>query len=219
MMYRFLTTTNGGASKNYPSQRQQAVALALRMRHHRGGATRRGATLLTPTPPSLAQPRRRLASAATSHAAARRPRAPRRIVLIRHGQSQGNVDETAYVTTADWRIPLTAHGRQQAADAGRALRDVLGGRPTMWYVSPYVRTQQTLSELVKRAGTPGTTNSLGVREEPRIAEQQFGNFQNVEEVLAAKEERGRFGRFWYRFPSGESGLVRSPINSFPSFLI
>ena len=47
---------------------------------------------------------------------------------------------------------------------------------------------------------------LGIREEPRIAEQQFGNFQDVAEVCAAKEERGRFGRFWYRFPNGESGL-------------
>eukprot|EP01046_Picozoa_sp_COSAG06_P055665 COSAG06_NODE_10302_length_1707_cov_1.855100_2_plen_402_part_01 len=155
------------------------------------------------------------------------PRAPRRIVLIRHGESQGNVDETAYVRTADWRIPLTERGRQQAAQAGRKLRDVLGERPTMWYVSPYVRTQQTLSELIKQSDARSGSNaggsrggtafsasaveeggylSLGIREEPRIAEQQFGNFQNVEEVLAAKEERLRFGRFWYRFPNGESGL-------------
>ena len=167
----------------------------------RGSGAREATALLTSTPPSVAQSWCRLASSAIDPTQ-RRPRAPRRIVLIRHGQSQGNVDETAYVTTADWRIPLTVHGRQQAANAGQNLRDVLGERPTMWYVSPYVRTQQTLTELVKRAGG----HSLGVREEPRIAEQQFGNFQNVEEVLAAKEERARFGRFWYRFPSGESGL-------------
>lgn len=159
-----------------------------------------------------------------------RPSFPRRIVLIRHGESEGNIDETAYVRTADWRIPLTERGQQQAADAGRALRSVLGDRPTMWYVSPYVRTQQTLSELLAQwraapaaSGAVGrrveqrTHLCLGIREEPRIAEQQFGNFQNVEEVLAAKEERGRFGRFWYRFPSGESGLdVYSRTTSFIS---
>ena len=39
---------------------------------------------------------------------------PRRIILLRHGQSLGNVDESAYVTTADWRIPLTDLGRKQA---------------------------------------------------------------------------------------------------------
>ncbi len=150
---------------------------------------------------------------------AHRPGAPRRIVLIRHGESEGNVDETAYVRTADWRISLTNRGREQAAEAGRELQHVLGDHPTMWYVSPYVRTQQTLSELLKHWPSAPVADgarasrlkqaghlSLGIREEPRIAEQQFGNFQNVEEVLAAKEERARFGRFWYRFPNGESGL-------------
>ena len=39
---------------------------------------------------------------------------PKRIVLLRHGQSLGNVDESAYVTTADWRIPLTDLGKDQA---------------------------------------------------------------------------------------------------------
>lgn len=148
---------------------------------------------------------------------AHRPGAPRRIVLIRHGESEGNVDETAYVRTADWRISLTERGREQAAEAGHELQKILGNHPTMWYVSPYVRTQQTLSELLKQCRSAPVADagsrleqashlSLGIREEPRIAEQQFGNFQNVEEVLAAKEERARFGRFWYRFPSGESGL-------------
>ena len=40
---------------------------------------------------------------------------PKRIILLRHGESQGNVDQNAYVTTADWRIPITDVGRQQAA--------------------------------------------------------------------------------------------------------
>ena len=175
-------------------------------------------------------------SAATSLIGGRgqRPEAPRRIVLIRHGESEGNVNEAAYVRTADWRIGLTERGRQQAAEAGGKLREILGDHPTMWYVSPYARTQQTLSELLKQwhsstaAGTAGLHEAarpepaggylcLGIREEPRIAEQQFGNFQNVEAVLAAKEERKRFGRFWYRFPGGESGLdVYSRTTSFIS---
>ena len=47
---------------------------------------------------------------------------------------------------------------------------------------------------------------LGIREEPRIVEQQFGNFQDVQKVKDAKIERHRFGRFFYRFPGGEAGL-------------
>ena len=60
---------------------------------------------------------------------------------------------------------------------------------------------------------------VGVREDARIAEQQFGNFQNVEEVQRAKAERRKFGRFFYRFPSGEAGLdVYSRVTSFMSTL-
>mmetsp|Transcript_10816 Transcript_10816/g.20018 ORF Transcript_10816/g.20018 Transcript_10816/m.20018 type:complete len:113 (+) Transcript_10816:201-539(+) len=47
---------------------------------------------------------------------------PRRIILIRHGQSEGNVDERAYVTTADWRIPLTEVGRNQAKGELKLVR-------------------------------------------------------------------------------------------------
>ena len=36
--------------------------------------------------------------------------------------------------------------------------------------------------------------------------QQFGNFQNHDEMRKAKKDRGQFGRFYYRFPQGESGL-------------
>lgn len=61
---------------------------------------------------------------------------------------------------------------------------------------------------------------ISIREEPRISEQQFGNFQNVEEVLQAKQERHEFGRFYYRFKSGEAGLdVYSRVSSFISTLV
>jgi broad specificity phosphatase PhoE len=35
---------------------------------------------------------------------------------------------------------------------------------------------------------------------------QFGNFQNEVAVRFFKAERRRFGRFYYRFPSGEAGI-------------
>lgn len=56
---------------------------------------------------------------------------------------------------------------------------------------------------------------IGMREEPRVAEQQFGNFQNPHKVRTAKSERRTFGRFFFRFPDGESGLdVYSRCSSF-----
>jgi hypothetical protein len=32
---------------------------------------------------------------------------PKRIILIRHGESLGNIDDTAYATIPDWKIPMT----------------------------------------------------------------------------------------------------------------
>ena len=52
-----------------------------------------------------------------------------------------------------------------------------------------------------------------------MAEQQFGNFQNVDAMRVAKRERRRFGRFFFRFPNGESGLdVYNRVTSFISTL-
>lgn len=39
----------------------------------------------------------------------------------------------------------------------------------------------------------------------QLREQDFGNFQDPEGKKREKAERLRFGRFFYRFPNGESG--------------
>lgn len=45
----------------------------------------------------------------------------------------------------------------------------------------------------------------GVQEEVQLREQDFGNFQDQKGMELEKSERLRFGRFFYRFPNGESG--------------
>lgn len=127
-----------------------------------------------------------------------------RFILVRHGESLGNVDEATYVDSADWRIPLTPRGHEQAEEAGRAIRTLLGREGTVFfYVSPYRRTRQTLQGILSQLDL---AKVVGVREEPRLVEQQFGNFQDVAAVRAAKEQRRKYGRFFYRFPDGEAGL-------------
>mmetsp|Transcript_17243 Transcript_17243/g.37228 ORF Transcript_17243/g.37228 Transcript_17243/m.37228 type:complete len:157 (+) Transcript_17243:855-1325(+) len=104
---------------------------------------------------------------------------PRRIILIRHGQSMGNVDESAYVNTADWRIPLTDIGKKQANEAGKLLREKICEKDAyvVFYHSPYLRTKQTLDEIIPFFHEREIISCL---EEPRICEQQIGNFQNVQ---------------------------------------
>lgn len=138
------------------------------------------------------------------HHSPRSPILPRRIILVRHGESQGNRCPTAYTTTPDHRIPLTPHGVSQARHAGVRLRELISGAAdwrVFFYVSPYERTRSTLREMGRAFSR---RRVIGVREECRIREQDFGNFQVEERMKVVKETRARFGRFFYRFPEGES---------------
>ena len=82
-----------------------------------------------------------------------------------------------------------------------ALKELLDPDEQVYvYVSPYMRTMQTLYELGQ---TLGPERVSGVREEPRMREQDFGNFQD-HTMQELKKERHGFGRFFFRFPNGES---------------
>ncbi|KAL1530250.1 hypothetical protein AB1Y20_001165 [Prymnesium parvum] len=136
------------------------------------------------------------------------PRRPRRIVIVRHGQSQGNVDESTYAHTPDWTVELTEQGIEQAREAGRKLAELRAADatkgPVFIYSSPYKRCQQTANALIEGAGLL-EEDVTGRIEEPRIREQDFGNFQDIAAMTECKAMRNRFGRFFYRFPNGESG--------------
>lgn len=138
-------------------------------------------------------------------------RRPRRIVLVRHGQSMGNVDETEYSRTPDWKVELTEKGREQARASGKQLGELLrsdgeNAAPSRLFVycSPYRRCQQTLHELLAGAGVT-EPELVAHLQEPRLREQDFGNYQDPEGMKSHKVERNRFGRFFFRFPNGESG--------------
>ncbi|HWD78440.1 MAG TPA: phosphoglycerate mutase family protein, partial [Kribbella sp.] len=72
---------------------------------------------------------------------------PLRIALIRHGESEANLDKTLFERMPDHAIPLTAHGHEQAAKAGKQLRELFENEAVRVYVSPYLRARQTLDSL------------------------------------------------------------------------
>lgn len=124
---------------------------------------------------------------------------PRRIVLVRHGESEGNVDDSVYERVPDHALGLTAEGRRQAEATGEGLRRVFGGERVTVYVSPYRRTHQTLEAF-------GLDSALvRVREEPRLREQDWGNLQDRDDVRLQRAYRNAYGHFFYRFAQGESG--------------
>jgi broad specificity phosphatase PhoE len=124
---------------------------------------------------------------------------PRRIVLVRHGESEGNADDTVYERVPDHALRLTETGRRQSVEAGKRLRAMFADERVSVYVSPYRRTHQTL-ELIGL--DPSRTR---VREEPRLREQDWGNWQDREDVRKQKAYRDAYGHFFYRFAQGESG--------------
>lgn len=130
---------------------------------------------------------------------------PRRIILVRHGQSEGNVDESAYTRVPDPKIGLTGKGWNDAVACGQRIRELIAGDGPDWkvyfYVSPYRRTRETLQGIGRAFES---YRIAGVREEPRLREQDFGNFQDREKMRLEKKNRRSYGRFFYRFPNGES---------------
>ncbi|TCC17029.1 phosphoglycerate mutase family protein [Kribbella speibonae] len=124
---------------------------------------------------------------------------PLRIALIRHGESEANLDKTVYERTPDHAVPLTPLGHEQAVKAGRELRELFENEPVRVYVSPYLRARQTLDSL-------GLDDLIGVpREEPRLREQDWANLQDTADIERQEELRDSFGHFFYRFTHGESG--------------
>jgi len=149
-------------------------------------------------------------------------RLPRRIILVRHGESEGNLDDLMYTRFPDHQIGLTAEGMKQAEECGRKIRSIIengngGSSPSSdwrvyFYVSPYKRTLHTLKGIGRAFERE---RIIGVREEVRLREQDFGNFQEEERMKIIKETRQRFGRFFYRFPEGESAAdVFDRVSSF-----
>lgn len=127
---------------------------------------------------------------------------PRRLLLVRHGESEANVNREVYSTTPDWKIPLTALGREQAFDCGKRLRNIIQDEKLYIYYSPYARTRQTLDEIRRSFDE---SQIQGEREDERLREQEMGNYQPMQEMDSTWAARNAFGRLYYRFPFGESG--------------
>jgi len=86
----------------------------------------------------------------------------------------------------------------------------------IFFHSPYERTQETLDDILS---VIPSDKVVGTYADPRLSQQQKGNFQDVNELLVAQEERRRYGRFFYRYPSGEAGSdVYHRVSSFVSSL-
>ncbi|KAL2222760.1 phosphoglycerate mutase family domain protein [Thermoascus aurantiacus ATCC 26904] len=137
---------------------------------------------------------------------------PRMIILIRHAQSEGNKNREIHQTVPDHRVKLTPEGHKQALEAGRRLRALLRPDDTLhFFTSPYRRARETTDGILQSltsddpSPSPFPRHTIKVYEEPRLREQDFGNFQPCSaEMERMWQERADYGHFFYRIPNGES---------------
>lgn len=125
---------------------------------------------------------------------------PKRIILVRHGESEGNVNRSMYGLKPDYALELTSNGVYQAKEAGQKLRAIIGQESAFFYVSPLWRTRMTFENIASQFDK----EQINVIEEPRLREQEWGHLRNLEECKRVEEERDSYGTFYFRIPDGES---------------
>lgn len=127
---------------------------------------------------------------------------PKRIILVRHGESEGNADRNNYQSIPDYALNLTEKGKQQAILAGKMIKEIVQDGSVYSYVSPYFRTRQTFEGI--KQSLDG--NVVKVFEDPRIRELDWGHLRHPDENEDIITERNSFGSsFYYRIKDGESG--------------
>lgn len=128
---------------------------------------------------------------------------PRLVLLVRHGESEANADQSLYQRIPDNLLGLTENGKAQADAVGKKVEQILqqfACDRVHLVVSPFERTLQTAATLRRHFQDRIVRTEI----ESRIREQEVGNLQD-DEFLSFRKQQQKVGRFWYRFPTGESG--------------
>lgn len=139
----------------------------------------------------------------------------RSLILVRHGQSEGNLAaesaerdrlERIAVPARDPDVELSELGREQATAVGRWLSDLPEDeRPSIVWTSPYRRARETAAITLEVAET-----ELAVRVDERLRDRDMGITDMLTGAgIRAKypeeaERREWIGKFYYRPPGGES---------------
>jgi probable phosphoglycerate mutase len=142
---------------------------------------------------------------------------PVELLLVRHGESAGNVarddaelrglDRIHIDARRDPDVPLSPLGEQQAEALGRWLSEQPPGRrPTAVLASPYVRAFRTAGIALRAAGL----SEVPLRIDERLRERELGVLDRLtrrgieHEFPEQARLRSTLGKFYHRPPGGES---------------
>lgn len=159
----------------------------------------------------------------------RKPKKVKRVFLVRHGQSEANIDPSKNRTVSDHKIELTETGHRQAIEAGQFLNnyfdknfsyaspfvslfnkkaDIQYPKIRMWH-SPYTRTRQTAQHIQECCSFINDK-----REHLLLTEQRFGIFDGLSDEERTElfpdfqshyeKEKKHGGKMWPKMPLGDS---------------
>jgi broad specificity phosphatase PhoE len=154
---------------------------------------------------------------------------PGRLIVIRHGESEHNVDKDILKSVPDDAVHLTERGWSQALAAGEEIRKIIGDSEATFIVSPYVRTRETFHAMAKAwkgqdfsteyvLTSDGAPSGLKWLEDFRLREMEFGNFEDPEKMKEHRASRKKYGEFYYRFPDGGESCA-DVLGRMSSFLV
>jgi broad specificity phosphatase PhoE len=135
---------------------------------------------------------------------------PQQFFIFRHGESAANLDQSLRANTPDHRIELTPQGVAQSRLLGHRLEPLIRPQLAVW-TSPYARARQTTAHVLE-----GLAHfDPFVREDPRIREQDWGNYCSASEHGTHFAALEAHSRFFYRVSDGEAGAdVFDRVSSF-----
>ncbi|HXQ20459.1 MAG TPA: histidine phosphatase family protein [Candidatus Acidoferrales bacterium] len=128
-----------------------------------------------------------------------------RLILVRHGESEGNRDRTF---TQSPEVPLTPNGREQVR--ATAERIAASYAPARIVASPYTRARQT-AEII------GALLALPVELEAAFREQSFGVFAGQPYDTVLRDAAYHDGPRWQWRPPGGESLMDVSARVVPAF--
>lgn len=122
-----------------------------------------------------------------------------KLVIVRHGQSQWNLENRF---TGEVDVPLTQLGREEAREAGRKLKGIIFGR---CFTSLLIRAQETLDIILREIDQL----SLPVTKSKALNERNYGDLQGLNKAAMAEKYGEKQIDIWRRSyevvpPGGES---------------
>ena len=123
----------------------------------------------------------------------------KKIVIIRHAQSEEDINPSLNGQKEDIYISITERGKHQAAETIKRIKTVfLGINSVRVYLSPSNRVLQTTSILYSKLNL----DNPGVFVDPRIRNLNWGDTTS-ENVKKIEEERYKAGVLHCQFPNGD----------------